>query len=50
MPPGAHALPETLGAMDGTLPEAARRFPSGARFASLGYGCTCATAQIGAGS
>jgi len=48
VPSGAHVLPETLGAMDGTLAEAAGRFPTGATFASVGYACTSATAQIGA--
>lgn len=48
VPSGEHVSPETLGAMDGTLAEAAGRLPSGARFASVGYACTSATAQIGA--
>jgi maleate isomerase len=48
VPSGEHALPETLGAMDAALPEAAGRLPSGATFASVGYACTSATAQIGA--
>lgn len=48
VPSGAHVLPETLAAMEGTLSEAAGRLPDGARFASVGYGCTSATAQIGA--
>lgn len=48
VPSGEHVLPETLAAMDGALSEAASRFPKGARFAAAGYGCTSATAQIGA--
>jgi maleate isomerase len=48
VPSGAHVSPETLCAMDGTLAEAAGRFPTGAAFASMGYACTSATAQIGA--
>jgi maleate isomerase len=48
VPSGDHVLPETLAAMDGTLAEAAGRFPEGAAFASVGYACTSATAQIGA--
>ncbi|MHA7888217.1 maleate cis-trans isomerase family protein [Roseicyclus sp.] len=48
VPSGEHVLPETLAAMEGTLSEAAGRLPGGARFASVGYGCTSATAQIGA--
>jgi maleate isomerase len=47
VPSGEHALPETLGAMEAALPAAAARFPRGARFGSVGYGCTSATAQIG---
>jgi len=49
VPSDGHVLPETLKAMDGALAEAASRMPSGARFAAVGYGCTSATAQIGAG-
>lgn len=48
VPSGDHVLPETLAAMEGTLSEAARRFPHGAIFGSVGYACTSATAQIGA--
>ena len=39
---------ETLAAMEGDLGRAAELFPPAARFASMGYGCTSGTAQIGA--
>jgi maleate isomerase len=48
VPSGAHVSPDSLKAMDGKLAEAASRMPAGARFAAMGYGCTSATAQIGA--
>lgn len=48
VPSDTHVSPETLGAMDGKLTAAARLMPQGARFSAMGYGCTSATAQLGA--
>ena len=48
VPSAEHVSPETLTAMDGRLTEAADRLPGGARFAAVGYGCTSASALIGA--
>jgi len=49
VPSGAHVTPDSLQKMDGALAEAAGRLPSGAQFSAVGYACTSATAQIGAG-
>jgi maleate isomerase len=48
VPSGAEVTPETLGAMEGHLTEAAALFPEGARFDAVGYACTSGTAHIGA--
>jgi len=48
VPSGAEVTPETLGAMEGHLTEAAALFPEGAWFDAVGYACTSGTAQIGA--
>ena len=48
VPSGAHVSPETLTAMDGRLTEAAGRLPGGACLGAVGYGCTSASALIGA--
>ena len=47
VPSGTEVTPETLGAMEGRLTEAASLFPRGLAFDALGYGCTSAAAQIG---
>lgn len=39
---------ETLRAMEDRLTDAARLFPRGARLSAVGYGCTSASAEIGA--
>lgn len=39
---------ETLRAMESRLTDAARLFPLGAKLAAVGYGCTSASAEIGA--
>ncbi|MEM1428063.1 MAG: Asp/Glu racemase [Pseudomonadota bacterium] len=49
VPSGRDVNAASLAAMEDVLTEAARLFPSGARFSAIGYGCTSGTAQIGAG-
>lgn len=48
VPSGDEVSTDSLQAMEAQLTEAAARLPRGANFAALGYGCTSATAQIGA--
>lgn len=48
VPSGAEVTPETLTAMAQSLTQAAALLPSAARFDALGYGCTSATAMLGA--
>lgn len=48
VPSATEVTSDTLQEMAATLPQAARLFPTPARFAAVGYGCTSGTAQIGA--
>ncbi|QUJ77933.1 aspartate/glutamate racemase family protein [Sulfitobacter albidus] len=48
IPSGAEVTPESLRAMRGQIASAAGLLPSARGFACVGYGCTSATAQIGA--
>lgn len=48
VPSGTDVTPESLQSMAGHLTAAAELFPGPLHFASVGYGCTSATAQIGA--
>jgi len=48
VPSGAEVTPDTLNEMSHHLTRAAKLFPRPVHFASLGYGCTSASAQIGA--
>ncbi|CAN0154279.1 unnamed protein product [Chrysoparadoxa australica] len=48
VPSGEDVSPESLRAMEGHLTGAARLFPRGMRFNTVGYGCTSGTSQIGA--
>ncbi|RED18748.1 Maleate isomerase [Pontivivens insulae] len=47
---GNSVTPDSLRAMEARLTGAAALFPDGHRFDVIGYGCTSATAQIGAGA
>ena len=47
IPSGDELTPDTIGAMEGSLPKAAGLFPPAARFDAVGYGCTSGTALIG---
>ncbi len=47
VPSGSEVTPDTLNEMSGHLTRAAELFPRPVQFASLGYGCTSASAQIG---
>lgn len=49
VPSGAEVTPESLRAMGGHLTTAAALLPQAMDYAAIGYGCTSATAQIGAG-
>ncbi|MDG1067146.1 MAG: Asp/Glu racemase [Sulfitobacter sp.] len=49
VPSGADVTPESLRAMSGHLTQAAGLLPQALPYAAIGYGCTSATAQIGAG-
>lgn len=49
VPSGADVTPDTLRAMAGHLTGAASLLPCALPYAAIGYGCTSATAQIGAG-
>jgi len=48
VPSGADVTPESLRAMAGHLTHAAGLLPQAMPYAAIGYGCTSATAQIGA--
>ncbi|MCG6882223.1 MAG: Asp/Glu racemase [Silicimonas sp.] len=48
VPSGDHLTTETLREMERHLTAAASLLPRGARFATVGYGCTSGTAEIGA--
>ncbi len=48
VPSATEVTSDTLQQMAATLPAAARLFPTPAKFAAVGYGCTSGTAQIGA--
>lgn len=48
VPSDEDVSPESLRAMAGRLTASAMLFPRGLRFASVGYGCTSGTSQIGA--
>ena len=48
IPSGDAVTPETLGAMEADLTQAASLFPNSARFDVIGYACTSGTAHIGA--
>lgn len=48
VPSATTVSPETLRSMETVLTQAASLFPLDARFRVVGYGCTSATAQIGA--
>jgi len=48
VPSAPDVTPENLRAMAGHLTAAASLFPAPSKFASLGFGCTSASAQIGA--
>jgi maleate isomerase len=48
VPSGLDVTPQSLARMEGHLSAAAGLFPVGHRFDVVGYGCTSATAQIGA--
>ena len=47
VPSGDDVTPETLGAMAAHLTASAALLPKAARFASVGYGCTSGSAEIG---
>jgi maleate isomerase len=47
VPSGAQLTPETLGAMELHLAQAAGLFPEGKQFDVVAYACTSATAQLG---
>ncbi|MEP3787053.1 Asp/Glu racemase [Ascidiaceihabitans sp.] len=46
---GLNVTPETLQAMAGHVTQSAALLPAALRYGAIGYGCTSATAQIGAG-
>ncbi|WP_299141671.1 aspartate/glutamate racemase family protein [uncultured Tateyamaria sp.] len=48
VPSGLEVTPESLAEMEGHLSASAALFPEGHGFDVIGYGCTSATAQIGA--
>ena len=48
VPSGEDVTPDTLAAMEATLPAAARLLPPAAPFDVVGYGCTSGTTMIGA--
>ncbi|MGB5865404.1 MAG: Asp/Glu racemase [Sulfitobacter sp.] len=48
VPSGADVTPDSLRAMAGYLERAAALLPQAMHYAAIGYGCTSATAQIGA--
>ncbi|WP_299296866.1 Asp/Glu racemase [uncultured Tateyamaria sp.] len=48
VPSGLEVTPDSLAEMEGHLSASAALFPEGHGFAVIGYGCTSATAQIGA--
>ena len=49
VPSAADVTPDSLRAMSGHLTQAASLLPQALGYAAIGYGCTSATAQIGAG-